>query len=69
MRKLEKAGLVKKVGRKVVRGGAADLYALATDGYAVEFDVKGEPFEGVASASRSRAFARFLRRVHLGRRT
>lgn len=61
IRKLEKAGLVKKVGRKVVRGGAADLYALATDGYAVEFDVQGESFEGLATASRSRAFAKFLR--------
>ncbi len=61
IRKLEKAGLVKKVGRKVVRGGAADLYALATDGYAVEFGVEGESFDGLATASRSRAFARFLR--------
>lgn len=60
MRKLEKAGLVKKVGHMVVRGGSADLYALATDGYAVEFDVKSEPFEGVLSASRSRALGRFL---------
>src|SRR5271156_1619075 len=60
IRKLEKAGLVKKVGRKVVRGGSADLYALASDGYAVEFDVKSEPFEGVSSASRSRSLARFL---------
>jgi DNA-binding transcriptional ArsR family regulator len=60
IRKLEKAGLVKRVGRKVVRGGSADLYALASDGYAVEFGVKSEPFEGVASASRSRALGRFL---------
>ncbi|MDA4131727.1 MAG: helix-turn-helix domain-containing protein [Thaumarchaeota archaeon] len=60
IRKLEKAGLVKKVGHTVVRGGSADLYALASDGYAVEFDVKSEPFEGVASASRSRSLARFL---------
>jgi DNA-binding transcriptional ArsR family regulator len=60
IKKLERAGLVKKVGRKVVRGGSADLYALASDGYAVEFDVKSETFEGVASASRSRALGRFL---------
>jgi DNA-binding transcriptional ArsR family regulator len=60
IRKLEKAGLVTKTGRKVVRGGAADLYALATDGYAVEFDVPGEPFEGVPTATRSRSLARFL---------
>ncbi len=60
IRKLEKAGLVTKTGRKVVRGGAADLYALATDGYAVEFDVPAEPFEGPHSATRSRSLARFL---------
>jgi len=60
IRKLEKAGLVKKVGRKVVRGGSAGLYALATDGYAVEFDVPGESFEAGATASRSRALGRFL---------
>lgn len=60
MAKLEKAGLIRKVGRKVVRGGSADLYALAADGYAVEFDVKGEPFQGVASASRSRGLGRFV---------
>jgi DNA-binding transcriptional ArsR family regulator len=60
IRKLEKAGLVKKVGRKVVRGGSADLYALAADGYAVEFGVKGEPFEGLAAASRSRGLSQFV---------
>src|SRR5271170_2158536 len=32
IRKLENAGLVKKIGHKVVRGGSADLYALAADG-------------------------------------
>jgi DNA-binding transcriptional ArsR family regulator len=60
IRKLEKAGLVKRVGSKVVRGGSADLYALAADGYAVEFAVLSEPFEGVASVSRPRALGRFL---------
>ncbi len=60
IRKLEAAGLVRKVGTKLVRGGSADLYTLATDGYAVEFDVKGESFQGLAPASRSRALAMFL---------
>jgi DNA-binding transcriptional ArsR family regulator len=60
IRKLEKAGLVKKVGTRVVRGGSADLYALATDGYAVEFAVSGEPFEGLVSASRRRGLGLFL---------
>jgi len=60
MRKLEQAGLVKKVGKRVVRGGSADLYSLASDGYAVEFDVKGHPFEGPAPVARSRGLGRFL---------
>lgn len=60
VRKLEKAGLIKKVGRTLVRGGSADLYALAADGYAVEFDVAGELFDGFHSVSRSRPLAHFL---------
>jgi DNA-binding transcriptional ArsR family regulator len=60
VRKLESAGLVKKVGQKVVRGGTADLYSLAVDGFAVEFPVKGERFTGLPSTSRSPTFGRFL---------
>lgn len=60
IRKLEKAGLVKKVGRRMVRGGSAGLYSLATDGYAVEFRVRSEPFKGLASAARSRSLGRFV---------
>ncbi len=60
VRKLESAGLVKKVGQKVVRGGTADLYALAVDGFAVEFPVKAERFTGLPSASRSPILGRFL---------
>lgn len=60
IRKLVAAGLVRKAGTKLVRGGSADLYTLATDGYAVEFDVRGESFQGLAQATRPRALARFL---------
>ena len=60
VRNLERAGLLKKVGQRVVRGGTADLYALAVDGFAVEFPVKPEGFTGMPSASRSPAFGRFL---------
>ena len=60
IRKLEKAGLIRRTGSRVVRGGSADLYALTSDGYAVEFRVEGEPFLGAASATRSRALGRFL---------
>lgn len=61
MRKLERAGLVRRVGKKVVRGGNADLYSLAVDGFAVEFPVKGEPFRGGTAATRSRRLGVFLR--------
>jgi DNA-binding transcriptional ArsR family regulator len=60
MRKLEGAGLVKREGTKMVRGGSADLYALASDGYAVEFEGRGERFEGLAPPARSRGLGRFL---------
>ncbi len=61
MRKLEKAGLVRKVGREVVRGGRADLYALAVDGFAVEFPVESVPFRGPSAASTSPHLRAFLR--------
>jgi DNA-binding transcriptional ArsR family regulator len=51
MKKLEAAGLVKRVSERTVRGGKAQLYALASDGYAVEFDVRGEEFGLPASLS------------------
>jgi DNA-binding transcriptional ArsR family regulator len=61
MKKLEEAGLVKRVSQKTVRGGKAHLYALASDGYAVEFDVKGEAFGPPASLSRSGRLGRFFK--------
>jgi DNA-binding transcriptional ArsR family regulator len=60
MRKLERAGLVKRTGKTVVRGGSADLYELAVDGFAVEFPVRSEPFSGTAAVTRSRRLGRFL---------
>ncbi|MGH9920890.1 MAG: ArsR/SmtB family transcription factor [Nitrososphaerales archaeon] len=61
MRKLEKAGLVRRVSQKTVRGGKAHLYALASDGYSIEFDVKGEEFGLPASLSRSGRLGKFLK--------
>ena len=61
MKKLEAAGLVKRVSQKTVRGGKAQLYALASDGYAVEFDVKGEEFGLPAGLSRSVKLGKFLK--------
>ena len=60
MRTLVRAGLVKKEGTKTVRGGRADVYSLASDGYAVEFEVRGERFDGPAPTVRSRGLGRFL---------
>jgi len=61
MKKLEHAGLVVRVSQRSVRGGKAQLYALASDGYAIEFDVKGEEFGPSASLSRSGRLGRFLK--------
>jgi len=61
MKRLEEAGLVRRVSQKTVRGGKAQLYALASDGYAIEFDVKGEEFGPPAGLSRSARLGRFLK--------
>ncbi|MDA4118118.1 MAG: winged helix-turn-helix domain-containing protein [Thaumarchaeota archaeon] len=60
MKGLEQAGLVKRVSQKTVRGGKAQLYALASDGYAIEFDVKGAEF-GPPGLGRSERLGRFLK--------
>lgn len=61
MKRLEEAGLVERVSQTTVRGGKAQLYALASDGYAVEFDVRGEEFGAPAGLSRSARLGRFLK--------
>jgi DNA-binding transcriptional ArsR family regulator len=58
--RLEKAGLITRVRSEQIHGGEANLFALASDGYAVEFPVKGETLPTLRSASRSRAFGRFF---------
>ena len=60
MKRLEKAGLVVRASRKDVRGGKAQLYALSSDGYAVEFDVRGEELKVPSSFSRPARFGRFF---------
>jgi DNA-binding transcriptional ArsR family regulator len=59
--RLEKAGLISKVRSEKIRGGEANLYALASDGYAVEFPVRGETLPTIRSSSRSKALGRFFR--------
>ena len=61
IKRLEKAGLVVRVSQRTVRGCKAQLYALASDGYAVEFDVKGEQFVPPPGLSRSARLGRFLK--------
>ncbi len=59
--RLEKAGLISRVRSEHIRGGEANLFALASDGYAVEFPVKGEPMPTLRSSSRSKALGRFFK--------
>lgn len=59
--RLERAGFITRVKSELIRGGEANLYALSTDGYAVEFPVKGEPMPTLQSASRSKALGHFFR--------
>jgi DNA-binding transcriptional ArsR family regulator len=58
--RLEKAGLITRVRSEQIRGGEATLFALSSDGYAVEFPVKGEPFPTLQASGRSRALGRFF---------
>ena len=59
--RLEKAGLITRVRSEQIRGGEANLFGLASDGYAVEFPVKGEQMPSLRSSSRSKALGRFFR--------
>lgn len=59
--RLEKAGLISRVRSEQIRGGEAKLFALASDGYAVEFPVKGEPLPTIRSSGRSKALGRFFK--------
>ncbi len=64
--RLEKAGLITRVRSEQIRGGEAKLYALASDGYAVEFPVRGEPLPSLRSSGRSRALGRFFKEFFQG---
>ncbi|HKT22588.1 MAG TPA: winged helix-turn-helix domain-containing protein, partial [Nitrososphaerales archaeon] len=59
--RLEKAGLIARIRREQIRGGEANLFALESDGYAVEFPVKGEPLPTLKSSGRSKALGRFFK--------
>lgn len=59
--RLEKAGLISRIRSEHIRGGEANLFALAADGYAVEFPVKGESLPVPSSSGRSKALGRFFK--------
>jgi DNA-binding transcriptional ArsR family regulator len=59
--RLEKAGLITRVSSKSIRGGEANLFALSSDGYAVEFQVQGEPLPTLQASTRSGSLGRFFK--------
>jgi DNA-binding PadR family transcriptional regulator len=59
--RLEKAGLVARISKESIRGGEANLFALTSDGYAVEFQVRGEPLPTLQASTRSRSLGRFFK--------
>ena len=63
--RLEKAGLISRIRSEQIRGGEANLFALASDGYAVEFPVKGEQMPTLKSSARSKALGRFFKEFFL----
>lgn len=61
MHRLERAGLIKRVGHEEIRGGRANKYALTTDGYAVEFGVGGEALPSLFTGTRSESLRAFFK--------
>jgi DNA-binding transcriptional ArsR family regulator len=61
MHRLERDGLIRRAQRANIRGGRANLYSLTSDGFAVEFAVKGELLPSITSAERSRSLGIFFK--------
>jgi Helix-turn-helix domain len=59
--RLERSGLIVRAGREKIRGGLASRFALASDGYAVEYAVKGDDIPSLRAAGRSGSLGRFFR--------
>ncbi len=59
--RLERAGLISRTGKESVRGGEATLFALSSDGYAVEFNVEGEPLPNLQAPARLESFGAFFK--------
>ncbi len=61
MHRLERDGLIRRASRANIHGGRANLYSLASDGFAVEFAVEGEALPSISSEARSRSLGIFLK--------
>ncbi|MGP8125234.1 MAG: helix-turn-helix domain-containing protein [Nitrososphaerales archaeon] len=59
--RLEKAGLITRISSESIRGGKANLFALSSDGYAVEYQVRGEPLLTLQASTRSRSLGGFFK--------
>lgn len=59
--RLERAGLITRIRSESIRGGEANLYELSSDGYAVEFQVRGEPMPTLQASTRSRSLGTFFK--------
>jgi DNA-binding transcriptional ArsR family regulator len=59
--RLERAGLITRISSRSIHGGEANLFGLSSDGYAVEFQVQGEPLPTLQASTRSRSLGRFFR--------
>jgi len=65
--RLEEAGLVTHISSKSIRGGRANLFALSSDGYAVEYQVRGEPLPTLQASARSKSLGVFFKEfIHKG---
>jgi DNA-binding transcriptional ArsR family regulator len=60
MGRLERAGLITRLRKQVIRGGEATIFALSSDGYAVEFPVSGEVIPSLSATSRPKALGLFF---------
>ena len=59
--RLEKAGLITRIKSETIRGGEAHLFALSADGYAVEFQVRGEAIPTQQALTRPKSLGGFFK--------
>jgi len=59
--RLERAGLITRIRKESVRGGEAAIFALTSDGYAVEYNVRGGPMPSLRASPASSSLGSFFR--------